>query len=79
MSVVAILGLSAMTVVPHSGAESWRSQMMFVAGVFFVGWLCLTFWARPRERAVSPPHWLRGLLVLVGVVYMLGVLLFVVG
>jgi hypothetical protein len=78
MSLIAILGISAMTVVPGSGAESWRSQMILVAGIFFIGWLCLTFWARPRERVVSPPQWLRGLFVLAGVIYMLGILFFVI-
>ena len=77
MSLLAILGFSAMTIVPGPGAESWRSQMLVVAGAFFIGWLCLAFWT--RRRTASPPPWLRRSLVVVGIVYMLGVLLFVVG
>ena len=77
MSLLAVLGFSAMTIVPGPGAGSWRSQMMLVAGAFFVGWLCLALWA--RRRPASPPQWLRRSLVVVGVVYVLGVLLFVVG
>ena len=79
MSLLAIFGFSAMTIVPSPGAESWRSQMMLVAGAIFVGWLCLAFWARPRQRTASPPQWLSRSLVVVGVIYVLGVLLFVVG
>jgi hypothetical protein len=79
MSLLAIFGLSAMTIVPRHGAESWRSQMMLVAGVFLVGWLCVAFWMRPRQRPALPPRWLRGLLVIVGIVYMLGILFFVLG
>ena len=79
MSLIAIFGLSAMTIVPSHGAESWRSQMMLVASAFLVGWLCVAVWMRPRQNPVLPPRWLRGLLVIAGVVYMLGILFFVLG
>ena len=82
MSLLAILGFSVMTVVPRPGAESWRSQMMFVAGIFVVAWLCLAFWVRARQRATSqplPPQWLRRLLVCISVVYSLGVFFLVIG
>jgi hypothetical protein len=77
MSLLAVFGVSAMTVVPRSGAESTRVQMMLAAGIFGVAWVCLAFWARVRRRAASqslPPQWLRRLLVSVSVVYLLGVL-----
>jgi hypothetical protein len=77
MSLVAILGFSAMTVIPL--AESWRGHMMLVSGVFCLVWLSLAFWLRPRPSLTSLPRWVRGLLVLAGVVYVLGVLLFVIG
>ncbi len=79
MSVLAVLSLSTMTIFPRPGAESWRSQMMLVGGALIVGWLCLAFWVRPRQRTALPPQWLRQLLIVVGVVYALGVLLLVVG
>ena len=79
MSLLAVLGLSAMTIVPRPGAERLQGQMMLAAGAFLVGWLCLAFWVRPRQRTASPPQWLRGLLIFVGIVYTLCVLLFVIG
>jgi len=77
MSLVAILGISAMTFVPR--AESSRSHMMLAAGVFCLIWMSLAFWLRPRPSLASLPRWVRGLLVSAGVVYVLGVLLFVIG
>lgn len=79
MSLLAVLGFSSMTLVPGPGTEDWRSQMMFVGGAFFVGWLYLAIWARAGERTASPPAWLRRLLVTIGVVYALGIALFVIG
>jgi hypothetical protein len=82
MSLLAIFGLSAMTVVPRTGAETARAQMMLVAGVFLVAWLGLAFWVRARQRAASqslPPLWLRRLLVCVSVVYLLGAFFLVIG
>lgn len=82
MSLLAVLGSSAMTIVPRPGPESARDQMMLVAGAFFVAWLCVAFWVRMRQRAASqsvPPHWLRWLLMFVGVVYLLAVFLLVIG
>ncbi|MES2921198.1 MAG: hypothetical protein V4819_06620 [Verrucomicrobiota bacterium] len=79
LSLLAVLGFSAMTIVPRPGAESLRGQMMLVAGVFLVGWLCLATWVRPHRRTASPPQWLIGLLIFVGIDYALGVFFFVVG
>ena len=82
MSLLAIFGLSAMTVVPRPGTESARAQMMLVAGGFLVAWLGLAFWVRARQRAASqspPPLWLKRLLVCVSVVYLLGVFSLVIG
>jgi hypothetical protein len=77
MSLVAILGLSAMTVVPR--VESLRGQMMLVSGVFFLIWISLAFWLRPRPSLASLPRWARGLLVSAGVAYVLGILLLLIG
>jgi Na+-transporting NADH:ubiquinone oxidoreductase subunit NqrD len=82
MSLLAIFGLSVMTVVPKPGAESFRGLMMLAVGGFFVAWLGLAFWVRARQHAASqssPPPWLRRLLVCVSVVYLLGVFFLVIG
>jgi hypothetical protein len=82
MSLLALFGLSAMTVVSRPGAESIRTQMMMVAGVFTVAWLGVAFWARPRQAAAAqslPPQWLRRSLVVAGVVYLVGVFFLVIG
>ena len=82
MSLLALLGFSAITIVPHPEAESIRAQTMTVAGVFAVAWLGVAFWARPRRGAVAqslPPQWLRRSLVVAGVVYVLGVFFLVIG
>jgi hypothetical protein len=80
MSLLAIFGLSAMTVVPGPGTESFRGQMIFAA--FFVAWFYLAFWLRKRQRAASQsamPQWLRRLLIFVGVVYLATVFSLVFG
>jgi hypothetical protein len=79
MSLLAVLGFSSITLVPGLGAESWRTQMMFAGGAFFVGWLYLAIWARARERIASTPPWLSRLWVIVGVLYALGIALFAIG
>jgi hypothetical protein len=78
MSLVAIFGLSAMTIVPHTGAESSRGHMIFAAGAFCVAWLCLAVWLRARSQA-SLPRWFSRLLVAVSIFYVLAVLFFVIG
>jgi predicted membrane channel-forming protein YqfA (hemolysin III family) len=81
-SLLAIIGFSAMTVVPRGDAEGFRSLMLFLAGGFCVGWLGLAFWTRTQQRATSrtpPPQWLIRLLVFVGVVYLLGIVALVAG
>ena len=82
MSLLAIFGFSAMSIVPGSATESVLPQMMIIAGAFAVAWLCLAFWVRARQLAVSrppPPPWLRQVLVCAGVVYLLGVLCLAIG
>jgi hypothetical protein len=78
MSLLAIFGLAAMTIVPRSGAESFRGHMIFAAGAFCVVWLCLAFWLRARSQA-SLPSWFRRLLVVVSIFYVLAVIVFVIG
>jgi hypothetical protein len=82
MSLFAILGLSAMTVIPGSDAERYRDPMMLVVGVCFTGWLCLASWLRARSRTAfqAPlPRWLSRFLMGVSVVYLIFVLLFAIG
>jgi hypothetical protein len=82
LSLLAVLGLSAMTIVPGAGAESFRATTMIVVGVFFVAWLSVAFWARPRQRTESGaiiPRWLSRLLVVVSAVYSFLIILFVLG
>jgi drug/metabolite transporter (DMT)-like permease len=72
---LAVFGLSAMTIVPGLGDEMSRGQMRLVAWAFAVAWLCLAFWARARQRAAAqppPPQWLRRLWAGLGVVYLFG-------
>lgn len=82
-SLVGVLGLSAITIVPSTGAESWRWTTMATAAAFLAGWLGVAIWARRRMRLVAgvptPPSWLVPTVVAVGAVYVLAVLLFTVG
>ena len=77
MSLVAILCLSAISVAP--GAKGWAGHMMLITAVFFVVWLSLAFWLRPRPSQRALPFWAQGLLVSVGAVYAFGVLLIAIG
>ena len=82
MSLLAIFGLSVTTFVPGPDVERARTLMISVAGVFFLAWLGVAFWARPRQAAAArslPPQWLRHLLVGVSIVYLLAVFVFVIG
>ena len=82
MSLLATYGLSAVSVVPGSGAERLRDPMLIAAGAFAVGWLAVAFWARARQRAGAPslsPPWLRRVVIGVSVVYLLGVFLLAFG
>lgn len=80
MSIVAILGLSVMDIAP--GIESWHDVnaiAMLVSTVFFLVWIGLAFWLRPKPDQTPWPRWARALVISAGVVYVLGVLLPVVG
>ena len=79
MSLLAVLALSAMTVVPRPGAETLRVQMMMAVAIFLVGWLGLAFHLRPGQNRALPPKWLGRLLIGIGIVYVSGLLLFVIG
>jgi hypothetical protein len=78
MSLLGIFGLSAMTIVPRPGVESFRGHMILAAGAFCVGWLCLVFWLRTRSQT-SLPIWFRRLLVVVSIFYVLAVFVFAIG
>lgn len=79
MSLLAIFGLSAMTIVPRPGAESFRGHMIFAAGAIFIVWLWLAFWVRVRQRQASLPQWFSRLFVVVSIIYVLAVFVFVMG
>jgi hypothetical protein len=79
MSLLAIFGLSATTILPRSGAESFRGHMIFAAGAFCVAWLCLAFWLQARQRQASLSQWFRRFLVVVSIFYVLAVFVFVIG
>jgi hypothetical protein len=82
-SLVAAMGLSAMSIVPSPGAEAWRWRMILAAAAFLVGWLGVAIWARRQMRlsvgASMLPTWFGRTLVAAGVAYVLLVLLFTVG
>jgi hypothetical protein len=75
MSLFAFFGLSAMSVVPGSPADRHLPITMLAIAVIFVVWLCVGFWALARYRAEQPlpPRWLRGLLLGLSILYLLGV------
>jgi uncharacterized membrane protein len=81
VSLLVLIGSSAMSVAPH--AEAWRSRMMIGAASFLAVWLGLAIWTRRslREpaRAVAPPAWLVRTVVVAGLVYAVLALLFVFG
>jgi hypothetical protein len=81
-SLLALFWFSAVTIVPRPGVESYRAQMMLVAGAFAIAWLGLAFWARRRRSPATkslPPQWLRRSLSAIGVVYLLVVFFCVFG
>ena len=76
LSLAAVLGFYAMTIVPRPGAETLRATVMAVASTFFLGWLAVAFWARTRQRmetSAPVPRWLRTTLLVVSAVYSLGI------
>lgn len=79
MSLIAIFCLSAMTVVPGTGAEGERDHVELISAAFFVIWISLAFSLRPGPKPGSLPGWAQGLVVSAGVVYSIGILLVAVG
>ncbi len=78
LSLLAVLALSAISLVARPGAETFRATVMGVGTVFFLVWLVVMFWARRRWRveASDPvPVWLRCVLLGVSAVYCLVILL----
>lgn len=76
-SVIAIVSYSAITVVP--GGENWLAAEMAISTAFFLIWILLAFWLRPRPKLVLLPRWAQRLVVSTGVVYVIGNLLIVAG
>jgi hypothetical protein len=82
LSLLAVLALSAITIVPRPGAETFRAAAIGVGATFFFVWLAVAFWARKRWRAeVSHPvpPWLRRVLLGVSAVYSLIIVLGILG
>lgn len=78
LSLLAVLALSAITIVPRPGAEAFRAAVMGVGTIFFFVWLVVALWARRRWRgeASEPvPVWLRRVLLGLSAVYCLVILL----
>jgi hypothetical protein len=78
-SLLAIVGLSAVTIVPGPGAEGERTKIMITAGAFFIGWLAFGNWIHRNQRRIVWPPWLSRMLVAVGILYCVGVLLLTLG
>lgn len=82
MSVVALFAASATTIAPSHGVESTRREMELVVTAFLVAWLGVAFWSRPRKRTSPAPGiqpWANRLLMVIGIVYLVGVLLLALG
>jgi hypothetical protein len=78
LSLLAVLALSAITIVPHPGAETLRAAAMGVGTTFFFVWIAVVFWARMRwqvEASDPVPVWLRRLLLGASTVYYLVIIL----
>jgi hypothetical protein len=81
-SLLAIFGVSAMTIVPGPRVELERSRMLVGLGIFLAGWLVVAFWTRTRSRKIPPsvPHLpLEKILVCVSIVYVLAICFLVLG
>jgi hypothetical protein len=82
LSLLAILALSAMTVVPRSNALRFRDAAMAVESVLFLVWLGVSLWVWRRQRVeASEPVavWKKRLLLAVSVTYCLVTLLGIMG
>ena len=82
LSLAAVLAFSVITFVPRPGAETFRAIVMILAGIFFVLWLRVAFWAKARRRSETSaplPPWLKRILLLVSAAYSLGIILGILG
>lgn len=82
LSLLAVLALSAITIVPRPGAETFRGAAMAIGTSFFFVWLAVAFWARKRGRAEASnpvPRWPRRVLLGLSGVYCLIVILGILG
>ena len=50
VSLLGLMGVSAMSIVPSPGAEDWRRTMMITVATVMVGWLGLAGWAWGQMR-----------------------------
>jgi hypothetical protein len=81
-SLLALLGVSAMDIVPGPRAGPFRSRMMLIVGAFLVAWVVLSVWLRSRlgaEPHSAPPQWLRRVLMFVSITYLLAVVVLLFG
>ena len=82
MSLLALLGMSVVTMAPGSEAERFHTPIMLTQVVFLAAWLGQAGWARSRLRSDPqswPPRWLSRLWMLAGILYLLVGLLVLLG
>ena len=79
---LALLALSAMTIMPRSGAEAVRSNMMLIVGASVISWIAIALWLLIRQRKKSRPALpirLGRALIIAGSAYIFFLIVFVIG
>jgi hypothetical protein len=80
-SLIAVAALSAMTIVPGNSVENTRTLIIVIAGIVACLWSGAAFWSRPGQNIpeIVSLKWLSRSLVAIGIVYLIGVFLFIIG
>ena len=77
---LALVALSAMTLVPGSVLAKARAPLFFGVSGFLVVWLGLAVWARfSIAKGLSPSRWIARSLIGFGVVYCLSIIFGLIG
>lgn len=80
LSLLALLGMSAMTVAPGSSAEASIPFLRTILLVFLFTWFAVAWWAGLRTSAsIAPRSWAPQLLLIAGIVYLLLVTVLIIG
>jgi len=82
MSGLAIVGISAMTIVPSPTSETHRNQMILAAVIALVAWSLIVVWLGLRRHSspkASLRPWLKNSLMFASVIYVFAVLAFALG